>query len=201
MILKELNMMERKYLKNYWSNIIISLVVVIGGIAFIFHIVYEHSEKAMMFPDLDRVPITSLMSVNIKWQDSTYCTVLESVELFSILEEEGKKIIPQLKLPKKEFIELSYKDTLIVDSLSFIQLKDYIVIPQYRIDSMYENEGVKGLLSAYFDDVWFIPSCEDGILTLPEQRYVIDILHRCGYCIDIDCESGCIYIVSSPDIG
>ena len=31
---------------------------------------------------LDRVPITSLMSVNIKWQDSTYCTVLESVELF-----------------------------------------------------------------------------------------------------------------------
>ena len=120
-------MMERKYLKNYWSNIIISLVVVIGGIAFIFHIVYEHSEKAMMFPDLDRVPITSLMSVNIKWQNSTYCTVLESVELFSILEEEGKKIIPQLKLPKKEFIELSYKDTLIVDSLSFIQLKDYIV--------------------------------------------------------------------------
>lgn len=106
-----------------------------------------------------------------------------------------------LKLPKKEFIELSYKDTLIVDSLSFIQLKDYIVIPQYRIDSIYENEGVKGLLSAYFDDVWFIPSCEDGILTLPEQRYVIDILHRCGYCVDIDCESGCIYIVSSPDIG
>ena len=91
--------------------------------------------------------------------------------------------------------------TLIVDSLSFIQLKDYIVIPQYRIDSIYENEGVKGLLSAYFDDVWFIPSCEDGILTLPEQRYVIDILHRCGYCVDIDCESGCIYIVSSPDIG
>ena len=92
-----------------------------------------------------------------------------------------------MKLPKKEFIELSYKDTLIVDSLSFIQLKDYIVIPQYRIDSIYENEGVKGLLSAYFDDVWFIPSCEDGILTLPEQRYVIDILHRCGYCVDIDC--------------
>ena len=176
-------------------------VVVIGGIAFFFHIVYKHSEKAMMVSDLDRVPITSLMSVNIKWQDSTYCTVLESVELFSILEEEGKKTIPQLKLPKKEFIELSYKDTLIVDSLSFIQLKDYIVIPQYRIDSIYENEGVKGLLSAYFDDVWFIPSCEDGILTLPEQRYVIDILHRCGYCVDIDCESGCIYIVSSPDIG
>ena len=141
---------------------------------------YKHSEKAMMVSDLDIVPITSLMSVNIKWQDSTYCTVLESVELFSILEEEGKKTIPQLKLPKKEFIELSYKDTLIVDSLSFIQLKDYIVIPQYRIDSIYENEGVKGLLSAYF---------------------VIDILHRCGYCVDIDCESGCIYIVSSPDIG
>lgn len=105
-------MVERKYLKNYWSNIIIPLVVVIGGIAFFFHIVYKHSEKAMMVSDLDRVPITSLMSVNIKWQDSTYCTVLESVELFSILEEEGKKTIPQLKLPKKEFIELSYKDTL-----------------------------------------------------------------------------------------
>ena len=41
----------------------------------------------------------------------------------------------------------------------------------------------------------------DLVLTLPEQRYVIDILHRCGYCVDIDCESGCIYIVSSPDIG
>ena len=47
---------------------------------------YKHSEKAMMVSDLDRVPITSLMSVNIKWQDSTYCTVCESVELFSILE-------------------------------------------------------------------------------------------------------------------
>ena len=52
-------MVERKYLKNYWSNIIIPLVVVIGGIAFFFHIVYKHSEKAMMVSDLDRVPITS----------------------------------------------------------------------------------------------------------------------------------------------
>lgn len=109
MILKELNMVERKYLKNYWSNIIIPLVVVIGGIAFFFHIVYKHSEKAMMVSDLDRVPITSLMSVNIKWQDSTYCTVLESVELFSILEEEGKKTIPQLKLPKKGIMNFRTK--------------------------------------------------------------------------------------------
>lgn len=182
--------MEKKgYPKNYLNKFFLFFII-IGGSMFVFlYWVCKHSEKEMQLPDLDETTAPPLISMNIKCQDSTYCIVLEEGELSSILKGKDKKITSQMKL--------SYKDTVIVDSLSLIQLKDYIVIPQHRIDSIYKSEGVKGLLIAYFDDVWFIPYCEEGILTLPEQRYIIDILHRHGYSTIIDCESGCLYIIKS----
>ena len=176
-------------------NKCLSFLFIITGLVLVFlYIVDKHSEAEMILPDLDGSTAIPLMSVNIKWQDSTYCVVLEEDEILSILKEDDKNAIPQINLPHKDLIRLSYKDTLIVDSLSFLQLKEYMVAPQYRIDSIFKNKGIEGLLSTYFDGVWFIPSCEEGLLTLPEQRYVINILQRHGYSIDIDCESGYLYI-------
>lgn len=180
--------MEREQYPKNCLNKFFVISIIVAGLVFVFlYVVYKHSEKDMMIPDLNRTPITSIMSVNIKWIDSTYCIVLDEDELFSKLKKAGKNMAPQMKL--------SYKDILTVDSLSFIQLKDCMVIPQHRIDSIYKSEGVKGLLTAYFDEEWFIPYCEEGLLTLPEQRYVIDILHRHGYPTIIDSESGCLYII------
>lgn len=189
-------MEKRGYLKNGLNKFLWSLII-IGGLLFIFLYlcsIRRHHREEMIIPKLVGTTAPRLISVNIKWQDSAYCTVLEDDLLF-ILEEEGKTIISYPKLSYEDFINLSYKDTLLVDSLSFIHLKDYMVIPQYRIDSIYNSKGVEGLLSAYFDEGWFIPYCQEGLLTLPEERYVINVLQRHGYSMAIDCESGCLHIV------
>lgn len=187
--------MDKKEYRRNCLNKCLSFLFIITGLVLVFlYIVDKHSETEMILPDLDGSTALPLMSVNIKWQDSTYCVVLEEDEILSILKEDDKNAIPQINLPHKDLIRLSYKDTLIVDSLSFILLKDYTVIPQHRIDSIYKRGGVKGLLDACFDDVWFIPYYEESLLTLLEQRYAINILQRHGYTIVIDCESGCLYI-------
>ena len=96
---------------------------------------------------------------------------------------------------------LSDKDTLIMDSLSYIQLKDYVVVPEYRIDSICKREGIKGLFSAYFDDIWFTPCYnENSVLSLSEQRYVIYVLLQHGLSVRRDCESGDIYINRSATL-
>lgn len=112
----------------------------------------------------------------------------------SDLGKENEKISEYKKLTYKEFINLSCRDTLVVDSISFEILKKYVVLPQARVDSIYIRNGVQGLLLAYFDDKWFNG---DSLLTSPEQRYVIFLLRRNQYDVDVDDESGYLYISPS----
>ena len=187
-------MEQKRYQKNYWNKFFLFLIAVGVAVLIFFYWIQKNSEKTIMLPNLDGTTAPALISVNIVWHDSAYCAVLENDELFYTLKKENKKNNSQTNLLYKSFINLSYKDTLTVDSLSFIRFKKYIVTPQHRIDSIHQSEGITGLFSAYFDDVWFVPSCEEGLLTLPEQIYTVHILQRYGYSVNIDCESGCLYI-------
>ena len=191
MIQKELCMEQEKSQKNYWNKFPLFLIIGGGIILVFFCMLHANRREEVILSDYYGTTSPDMISINIKWRDSTCCIVLESNNLLYILRRvDEDEFFPSLHY--KDFISLSYKDTLTVDSLSFMQLKGYMVTPQFNIDSIYGNEGVQGLLSAYFDDIWFSP--REGELTLSEERYIIYILQQYGYYMHIECESGNMYI-------
>lgn len=184
----------KKCRKNYWSRMVVLIIIITGGVFLNFGIKYCHSEEKVINSNVSITTAPRMISTNIKWQNSICKVVLDEIELLSVLDKESYKT----KLSHEGFIELTDKDTLIVDSLSYIRLKEYVVSPEYHIDSICESEGIEGLLSTYFDDIWFIPcSDKDRILSLSEQRYLIYLLLQNGYSAKIDCESGYLYIIKN----
>lgn len=190
-------MEPKKYRKNYWSRMLILIVIIIGGISLYLYIKYDYSEKATIDSNNLITTAPCMITTNIAWHDSICKVVLDEIELVSVIDEEDYITKPFYE----NFIKLSDKDTLIMDSLSYIQLKDYVVVPEYRIDSICKREGIKGLFSAYFDDIWFTPCYnENSVLSLSEQRYVIYVLLQHGLSVRRDCESGDTYINRSATL-
>ena len=187
-------MVEKRHSKicRHKAFTILSLIAVVVAIIILLRI--KSLKDTYKSESEDLVPLVSLISTVLQWKDSAYCVVAESGDLCPILERENEKRSGYKKLTYKEFINLSYRDTLVVDSISFAILKKYIVLPQARVDSIYIRNGVQGLLLAYFDDKWFNG---DSLLTPPEQRYVIFLLRRNQYDVDVDDESGYLYISRS----
>ena len=184
----------KKYLKNYWSNLLILIMTIVGAM-FIFRSIKSYSvekedcDSCMMVTTSPRV-----VSGSVEWQDSICTIILDELKLMSALYENEDTTIQH----RKDLAEQFEKDTLIVDSLLYMQLSKFRVIPQYRIDSIYKSKGIDGLLFSFFDCVWFIPQCStDSMLTPPEQRYVIYLLQQHGFSVKIDCESGCLYIIKA----
>ncbi|WP_373735667.1 hypothetical protein, partial [Bacteroides heparinolyticus] len=183
---------------NYWSKLLILIIIIIGAM-FIFlcrdscPVEEVDCESCMTVTTSPRV-----MSKSVVWRDSVCKIILDELALISAVCEDGDTMIQS----REELAKLLEKDTLVVDSLLYIQLRKNRVVPQYRIDSIYEGKGINGLLSSFFDDVWFIPQCStDSILTQSEQRYVIYILQQHGFSARIDCESGCLYIIKAAISG
>ena len=187
-------MVEKRHSKifRHKAFTILSLIAVVVAIIILLRI--KSLKDTYKSESEDLVPLVSLISTVLQWKDSAYCVVAESGDLCPILEKENEKISEYKKLTYKEFINLSCRDTLVVDSISFEILKKYVVLPQARVDSIYIRNGVQGLLLAYFDDKWFNG---DSLLTSPEQRYVIFLLRRNQYDVDVDDESGYLYISPS----
>ena len=190
--------MEReKYRKNHWNKLFISIITIIGVVVLCLYLKYCHSEKEMINSNVTISTAPLVISTNIKWCDSICKVVLDEIELRSVVKEDNYKT----KISPEGLIMLSEKDTLIVDSLSYMKLREHIVVPENRIDSIYQSEGIQGLLSAYFDEMWFTPYCnDDNILSLSEQRYVIYVLLQHGLSVRRDCESGDIYINRSATL-
>lgn len=190
-------MEPKRYRKNYWSRILILIVIIIGVVSLYLYIKYDCSEKTTINANISVTTAPCMITTNIAWHDSICKVVLDEIELVSVVDEADYIMKPYYK----KIIKLSDKDTLIMDSLSYIQLRDYVVVPEYRIDSICKREGIKGLLSAYFDDIWFTPCYnENGVLSLSEQRYVIYVLLQHGLSVRKDCESGDIYINRSATL-
>lgn len=192
-------MEDKKYHHFYWNKIIIFVGITLSIVLISFYLTSRRSrdkEKEEELSKLYKSTNTPIISVNVKWQDSTYCVVLESFHLDSVSGgNKKKKFYPTLSYEK--ITKLSYKDTLFVDSLWFTKLKEYIVTPQHRIDSIYKSKGVKGLVSTYFDkyNAFILSYSQDSLLSLQEKRYVINILQRHQYSFFIGCESGDTFMI------
>lgn len=188
-------MEQKKYQKTYLIKILLSLTVIIGGVTMFMNLIHIDSEQEMMHSELKGSTSPPIILVNVKWEDSLYSVVLEDYVLHSFLKKDGNKKVNNKAYYDKIADKLSYRDTLNVDSLSFKELKRYMIIPEIRIDTIYNKMGIDGLLFSYFDDEYFIPYCsEDSTLSLSEQRYVIYILLQHDFSAYIDCESGCLII-------
>lgn len=193
-------MEQKKCKKTYLIKMLLSLSVIIGGMTILTNLIYIESKQEMMHSELKGSTSPPIILVNVKWKDSLYSVVLEDYVLHSILKKDGNKKVNDKASSDKITDNLSYRDTLNVDSLSFKKLKRYMIIPEIRIDTIYNKMGIDGLLFSYFDDEYFIPYCsEDSTLSLSEQRYVIYILLQHDFFAYIDCESGCL-IIKKPQI-
>lgn len=108
-------MEPKKYRKNYWSRMLILIVIIIGGISLYLYIKYDYSEKATIDSNNLITTAPCMITTNIAWHDSICKVVLDEIELVSVIDEEDYITKPFYE----NFIKLSDKDTLIMDSLSY----------------------------------------------------------------------------------
>lgn len=192
-------MQTKKFPKNCWSKVAVVLFsLCFLFLCFIFYVHYHANRLDKIwkerYRDEERVPILSLMTVNIRYEDSTYCVI--AVDAALRLELEKSTIEPnQLKLPYRKFLELSYNDTLDVDSTTFSTLKKYMVSPQHRIDSIYSQGGIQALVASFFKH----ECLTDTTLNDAEQRYLIDVLQRNSFKFLIGDETGFWYFVQPKE--
>ena len=100
------------------------------------------------------------------------------------------------------YIKYDYSEKATIDSNNLITTAPCMITTNIAWhDSICKREGIKGLFSAYFDDIWFTPCYnENSVLSLSEQRYVIYVLLQHGLSVRRDCESGDIYINRSATL-
>lgn len=178
-------MVIRKFHWNFWSKILLGISLIASGL---FYLGYEGSKKEIaslkdeiirLYKEKGYVSTSpNFKSINVKYRGDVY-PILETENFLDVIT-----------------LDLSYNDTLLIDSVSFDRIKDAIVIPQPIVDSVYRQEGVKSLIERYFkgkipkiffeyNDVDSIPSNQSM-----ELNYVMTILLREGFILFRDCESG-----------
>ena len=107
-------MEPKKYRKNYWSRMLILIVIIIGGISLYLYIKYDYSEKATIDSNNLITTAPCMITTNIAWHDSICKVVLDEIELVSVIDEEDYITKPFYE----NFIKLSDKDTLILSEIS-----------------------------------------------------------------------------------
>lgn len=122
---------REKYQKNYWNKLFISIMAIIVVAILCLYLKHCHSEKKMINSNVTITTAPFVISTNIAWHDSIYKVVLDDVELRTVVEEDNYKT----KDSHESLIMLSGKDTLIVDSLSYMKLREHIVVPGAFLES------------------------------------------------------------------
>ena len=93
-------MEPKKYRKNYWSRMLILIVIIIGGISLYLYIKYDYSEKATIDSNNLITTAPCMITTNIAWHDSICKVVLDEIELVSVIDEEDyitKPFYPQIR--------------------------------------------------------------------------------------------------------
>lgn len=165
-------MEAKKYLKGYWSK---SFLII--GVVFIL-VACRHVDKRYEKQLSEVNNHEPYKVINVKFQDTIYRVIVR--EKGVDLQKQYPDNFPQI---------LKDSGILNIDSATFALLRGDIVTPQHRIDSIYKG-NIDILLSYGFND--------NGMLTLPisyeEEKYLIDIFFRNKILLNIDCESGFLFI-------
>ena len=91
-------MEPKKYRKNYWSRMLILIVIIIGGISLYLYIKYDYSEKATIDSNNLITTAPCMITTNIAWHDSICKVVLDEIELVSVIDEEDYITKPFMKI-------------------------------------------------------------------------------------------------------
>ncbi|MDR0988145.1 MAG: hypothetical protein LBM06_01605 [Prevotellaceae bacterium] len=125
------------------------------------------------------------ISLDVRYANNKSRVVLQNEELYARIR------MPE-RLYKRRLLQvLENRDTLTVDSIVYVSLQKYIVIPQRRIDSIYQGKVENLLASPLFCDKQTMVLEK---VTNEEERYIIDILFRHDYFMTVDDESGYPFI-------
>lgn len=190
---------KEKYRINYWNKLLLFLSIIGGCILTFLFYMNKDKEEAMIDFLSEKSTTEFYLSVNAKYQDSIFPIVIYSPVLYQILYED--KSVSQLKeFSYEKLLNVLSKDTLSIDSTSFLKLRNSIVVSQTRIDSIYNKGGVEELISFFFKKINKTTSILDSgkQLTPAEELYLIDVLTRNKRTLAIDCETGAIKMSILP---
>ncbi len=182
---------KKKYLLNFWNNFFL-----VFSIVFFIQLFYsERQEKVNN--DLSEFMTTNprYKSVNVMYDNNEYHVLCDENSLYFAINESRSL--------DNKITSFSSRDIILVDSATFDRLKDYIVIPHPKIDSIYRQMGLRYLLDTFF--VGNIPKAYieyDTLSTnqIAELNYVMDILIRQDFIFFCDCESGIPILLPSVSL-
>lgn len=178
-------MVIRKFQWNFWSKILLGVSLIISSLLYLG---YEGSKKEIVSLKTEIIRLykekgymstsPNFKSINVKYRGDVY-PILETENFLDAVA-----------------FDLSFNDTLLIDSVSFNRIKDVIVTPQPIVDSIYRQGGVVSLIERYFKGnipkIYLECNDVDSISSnqLMELDYVMVILLRKGFILFRDCESG-----------
>ena len=167
---------EKKCPNGCWSrlfNVLAALCLIILAFDIYVHVDGKKMVERLLAIHARLTHIDNLVTFVVRCQDSTYCVISSSVDLCNDLEKKGLDI-DQLGVDMYQLVHSWYHDTIEVDSTLFSALKKYKVVPQERIDFIYNSGGVPALETCFFRNNCYM----DTVLTSDETRYLFDIMQR-----------------------
>ncbi len=169
---------EKKCPNGCWSklfNVLAALCVIILALDIEAHVNAEkmREKERLDIIKLRQTRIDNLVTFAVRCQDSAYCVISSSFDLYNDLKKKGLDI-DQLGVDMYQLVHSWYHDTIDVDSTLFSALKKYKVVPQERIDFIYNSGGVPALEACFFRNNCYM----DTVLTCDETRYLFDIMQR-----------------------
>lgn len=181
-------MEKKKYLFIFWNSLLLILLIVC--FAQLFY-VREHDKP---YRDLSEFATTNPLykSINVIYNNEEYHILSDENSLYFEINRNRSS--------DNKITSFSSRDIIFVDSITLNRLKNYVVIPQPRIDSIYNQKGLTYMLDMFFVDNIPKVYMEDDTLSAiqnVELNYVMDILIRQGFIIFCDCETGIPTIYSS----
>lgn len=179
---------KKRYLLIFWSNIGFAFMIIFFTVTILL------KKENVPCMDLSKYASTNprYKSINVICNNKEYHILSDEVYLDFVINRNRDS--------NNKITYFSSRDIIIVDSITLSQLREYIVVPQPKIDSIYKRMGVKYILDTFFVDDTpkaYIVCDTLSANQVAEINYVMDILIRQGVTFFRDCETGFPMLSSS----